>query len=103
MAKTFSDNLECITVELIDKNGNKTFKKAKFLSIKECKEISKKYNSIENDKTGEKSFLVLQEQMAYIFGGDKEEYEKYTPKLIRDVLNYVTEEIVNPTVQVQEK
>lgn len=103
MVKTFSDNLEPITVELIDKNGNKITKEARFLSLKECKEISRMFQSAAKDETGEGSFNIIQEQMAYIFGGTKEEYEKYSPKLIRDVLSYITDEIINPTIQVQEK
>ena len=103
MIKTFSDDLEPIEVKLKDKDGNEIVKKAKFLTVKECKEISKIYNNLEDDKTGEKAFQVLQDQMSYIFGGKTEEYEIYSPKLIKDVLNYITQQIINPTIQVQEK
>lgn len=100
--KTFSDNLKPIEVELIDNKGNSIKKIARFLSVGDCEEISKKYTGAGDDITGEKSFKILREQMAYIFGGKAEEYRKYSPKLVKDVLAYITNEIVNPTKEIQE-
>lgn len=101
--KTFSDNLKPIEVELIDNKGNSTKKIARFLSVGDCEEISKKFKEAGEDGTGEKSYKILREQMCYIFGGKAEEYRKYSPKLIKDVLGYVTEEIINPTKEIQEE
>jgi len=103
MKKTFSDDLEQIEVELIDKDKNRILKKAKFLSVKECKKMSKMFNNASIEKNGERSFEILQEIMVNIFGGTINEYEKYSPGLIKDVLSYITAEMINPTKQVQEK
>jgi hypothetical protein len=105
MVKTFCDNnIEPLEVKLINNKGEKVIKKAKFLTIKECKEMSRSFNNIKEDNsTGEKSFNILQDQMAFIFGGESEEYEDYTPSLLKDVLSWVTGEIVNPTKKEQNK
>ena len=102
MVKTFcDDNIEPLEVELINSEGEKVVKKAKFLTVKECKEMSKAFNNIKDDPSGEKSFSILQDQMAFIFGGKPEEYENYTPSLLKDVLSWITKEIINPTKKEQ--
>jgi hypothetical protein len=103
MVKTFSDNLEPIQIELIDRDGKTITKTGRFLSNDDCKEISRKYKDLKGDKTGEKAFTVLQEQMAYIFGGEAKDYGKYSPSLLKNALNYVTQQVINPTPKVQEK
>ena len=72
------------------------------MSVKECKKMSRDYQNLENDKTGEKSFEAIQNQMSFIFGGKPEDYENYSLKLLANVLKYVTEETINPTHQIQE-
>jgi hypothetical protein len=102
--RTFCDDKwEPFKIKLVDRNGKEKELTAKFLSVKECKQISTMYKETNDDQSGEKSFLVLQEQMSFIFGGKKEDYEIYSPKLIKDVLAAVTKEILDPTIQVQEK
>ncbi len=102
MVKTFCENTEPIKVELIDREGNKIVKEGRRLTLKECKEIAIKYNETLVEKK-EDSFLMLQKQMVYVFGGKVEEYEKYTIGLIKDVLAFIIKETTNPTVTTVQK
>ena len=107
MVKTFSDNREPIQVELIDNKGNKITKTAKFLSNDECKKMGKLYSQmsteVDDANSNEKNLQVIQEQMAFIFGGKANDYGKYSPSLMKDVIVYIMAEAVNPTSQVQEE
>lgn len=101
MIKTFSDNIEPVQVELIDNKGNKITKTAKFLSNNEVRKMGKLYDELKDEQSTDKSLRILQEQMAFIFGGKEEDYGKYSPMLMKDVIAFVIGEVINPTSQVQ--
>lgn len=107
MVKTFSDNREPIQVELIDNKGNKITKTAKFLSNDECKRLGKIFTEMsakeDDPEANEKNLNGIQEQMAFIFGGKSNDYGKYSPALMKDVIVYIMGEAVNPTAKVQEE
>ena len=100
MIKTFCDEVEPIQVELIDSKGNKTLKKGKLLSIKDIKEMDKFYRDKKDDNSD--IFDVFCRQVAFVFEGKAEDYEKYSFNTLKNVMEYVREELMNPTSQVQE-
>lgn len=42
------------------------------------------------------AFVMMREQMAFIFGGVEQDYKEYDNRIIRDVLNYFNVEMANP-------
>lgn len=92
--KTFSDNLEVIEVKLKDKDGNEQILKARYLTIKDLKRFDEIINNPEKEDDG---FDLICRRMAFVFGGKKEDYYKYSMPLINGVMEYVKDVyFVNP-------
>lgn len=78
--KRFTDNYQPVEIELIDGDGNIATLKSKFLTQKDWLDV--------NTITGDDKATVNCKVMSKVFGGNPEDYMKYSSDILKESIDY---------------
>ena len=87
-------NPPAIEIEVVDRTGNIHLLKARVMTTSEIDEMGKMAERLNTGQVSTGS--ILEQQMAFIFGGKAEDYRIFDFRVIKAALNYFNEEISNP-------
>lgn len=87
------ENPPAIEIELMDLDGKVQRLKAKSMTSKDIDSMTALINEFEK---GGQIGSVANKQMAFIFGGKEEDYQKYDVRVIKAALEYFKQEMQNP-------